>query len=693
MNKAYEHQILHCDYHIHGDNIVECERALHLILQALEHKNPSISTPFGSPTCPEYRVSISSQTDPVKLTLYPGFRRWDKDIHKAIRERGGILREVVDVIITSVTAGQEKPLIAIEFCGALPAGNQAWQRSGRAYSFGKSKIPYLYVAELGGYELGTSRDKKSPRLPNPAVPFSYLSYSAGQDTTVYPIFTTSPSSDEELRTLYANVFAERELVDIVRSILFNEELDETLKRLQQKVLSFVKIRANTTTTTLSSEQWEEAYSTVLSGASIVNYLALQSTSLDWSKTTYIDTLTDSARALIDLSNELAIGLTSTNLPMCIIKKEVRKSFATSVTQLYDNLPDEFIEWLNRNVNLVICWITGFKPRGDDSRPDRGLPPFARMLIGEEQDLLSVVYGPAKEETWPTLVNDPNLLINKNGLWQSILAVSDAILIDSSTDHQTQHGYVRNHWESAIPKPHVKPFFVSPRPVKIGEHDIDTVLHTIMAKLAGADVFECMCNPPGGDWSGMSFLVSDRNTELRWVSLPRVSGENTKRPDHVFQLFNLLPKPIILCIESKERPNSVETKIGLQIVSYVIELLNSPASIERKPPDGNWSHSKKQLNMGTGRKQLAGNWGHLYRQTNHSDFVLASAVAFMSNNLNEILDVRQRSEADLLLCLEFKNDGGHCSILLLPTSKVGRVIAKFICGLNLVTNHIHAKLSS
>ena len=304
----------------------------------------------------------------------------------------------------------------LKFCGALPAGNQAWQRSGRAYSFGMAKIPYLYVAELGGYELDRDRVRKAARMPNPAVPFSYLTYSIDQDTPVFPIFTTSPGADEESRELHADEFADLELVDLVRSILLSGEPDRILERLQLKVLSLVKKRAQAARAgrTLSAEQWEEAYRVVRSGVSIVDYLVRQ-TALPWSKTAYIAALTDSARALMDLAKRFAIGLTSRDLPLCIIKGDTRTEFAAQVVELYGNLSDDFVEWLKRSDDLVICWVMGFKPRGDDARPDRGLPPLARMLIGDGQDLLSVVYGPAPQATWPMLINDPDVLMERNGL--------------------------------------------------------------------------------------------------------------------------------------------------------------------------------------------------------------------------------------------------------------------------------------
>ena len=135
----------------------------------------------------------------MRFVFYLGFGRWNEDIILFIRERGGLLREATDAVVTGVGSEYEEPLITFEYCGALPAGNQAWQRSGRAYSFGLAKIPYFYVAELGGFELDSDRNRRSPRMSNPAVPFSYVSFSLEQKTPVLPIFITSPGADEASR--------------------------------------------------------------------------------------------------------------------------------------------------------------------------------------------------------------------------------------------------------------------------------------------------------------------------------------------------------------------------------------------------------------------------------------------------------------------------------------------------------------
>ena len=49
--------------------------------------------------------------------------------------------------------------------------------------------------------------------------------------------------------------------------------------------------------------------------------------------------------------------------------------------------------------------------------------------------------------------------------------------------------------------------LEPSPLKIGENDVDTILHTIFTQLKSSEIkiFEGMCNPPGGDWSGISHV--------------------------------------------------------------------------------------------------------------------------------------------------------------------------------------------
>ena len=147
-------------FNIHGDNIVECDRILDYIRAALDVHPDEVTGPTDSVTCPIYTMEHDGQC--LTFQHLPGYgeHRWNQDILSFIKHSGGRLREAADAILTSVVDGAETPLVAIEFCSALPAGNQAWQRHGRALSFSYARIPYFFVAELGGFELDAERKKE-----------------------------------------------------------------------------------------------------------------------------------------------------------------------------------------------------------------------------------------------------------------------------------------------------------------------------------------------------------------------------------------------------------------------------------------------------------------------------------------------------------------------------------------------------
>lgn len=192
---------------------------------------------------------------------------------------------------------------------------------------------------------------------------------------------------------------------------------------------------------------------------------------------------------------------------------------------------------------------------------------------------------------------------------------------------------------------------------MGEHDVDTALHMVLGRLAGDAVFEGLCNPPGGDWSGLSLRTAERSAELRWLSLPRVSGRGTKRPDHVFQIFADGRRPIILAVESKGAGRSVERGIGSALVGYVRSLLESPASIERGDMSEDWRRSERNLDS--------------------AGFAFASAAAFITNSLADIEPVRSRANADLIMACRFYENGKRCEIALIPTSPLGEEAANHI----------------
>jgi len=656
-------------FNIHGDNIVECERTLSLITRALGGEVVNAQGPFDSAVCPLFQIRLRDHNLTLNFRYLPGFGRWPQDILALLRQRGGLLREAADAIITRVEATYEEPLIAIEYCGALPAGNQAWQRNGRAYSFAKAGIPYVYIAEIGGYELDASRGRKSARTPNPAVPFSYLALSTSADMLVAQVVIANPGADVSSLQDYKDVFGFDVLLTLVRKLILGREYTEEEESLKHNVLQFVRLLAagRKRKDTLTPEQWSEAYEFISSGGRLDEYVVRRAP-LPWAKMAYIQALTGTARKLMDCAAKHAVGLTGSSLPICVIPSSEYQSFVTDICTLYSDLPSTFVDWLLEREKLTICWIMGFKPRGDDARPDRGLAPMARMLIGEEADLLTVVYGPAPSATWPYLENDPVGLMRVNGLWEAILTVSDAVLIDSRTATSLHsRAFLKSHWKAGTAERKQISILVPPTPVRVGEHDVDTVLHQLFSRLAVDKVFEGMCNPPGGDWSGVSLLTPDKSLELRWLSLPRVTAENAKRPDHLFQLFTADKMPIALAVESKERADQIEPDIGPRLISYIAYLSSTLPSIQRNAQEEFWAHATVLLPP--------------------ESVQFASAVAFVASTKTDLDRIAQRAGTDVVFGLEFGDSGKNCTIRAHGRTVLGRTISDFMRSISVASANI------
>ena len=130
-------------FRIHGDNIVECERIARLILDETNPTSTVIS--LISPSTIVYNIQFNYLGRPFELQIEmlpcynkAGRRRWESNIFNGLKNSGSFLDETPDAIVTYIEGGLETILFAVEFCSALQAGNQAWQRSGRAFSTGRT---------------------------------------------------------------------------------------------------------------------------------------------------------------------------------------------------------------------------------------------------------------------------------------------------------------------------------------------------------------------------------------------------------------------------------------------------------------------------------------------------------------------------------------------------------------------------
>ena len=122
--------------------------------------------------------------------------------------------------------------------------------------------PYIYLTEIGGYELNAKREKKAPRMPNPAVPFSYVSYSNTKDTPVLVVFQFSPGADDVNKERYKKVVSNKELLELIKVTFLNLDLSRVEKQLESRVLNLVSGLAENSRSkkgVLTPAEWTSLY--------------------------------------------------------------------------------------------------------------------------------------------------------------------------------------------------------------------------------------------------------------------------------------------------------------------------------------------------------------------------------------------------------------------------------------------------
>ena len=335
------------------------------------------------------------------------------------------------------------------------------------------------------------------------------------------------------------------------------------------------------------------------------------------------------------SEILSLSIGAKEIPICLITNGNVKKFSDILKKIY---PKEAINELansieSKNKPLIVVWITGFKPRGDDSRPDRGLVPLARMLFGNDIDILSIIFGPAGKQTWKTFKENHTKLASDNGLWQAVINLSNYVLADSST---SEYGILTHIIDRDLVRKKVKVIFDAAKPnVSFSEHDVDTTIHALFSRQMIINIFESMCNPPGGDWSGISYWDFAAKTEYRWTSLPRVSASKAKRPDHIIQI-NFKRENIFLVIESKNNAKDLEENIGNRLTEYVKALFKIPPTA--------YKEAKADWNLFDGKYSPIPNP------------VSISGGAFCYKNLDEMKISMEKGILDFVFAYEFKDDG-------------------------------------
>lgn len=616
-------------FSIYGDNIVECERMLAIIRQALDAKSCIISGSVIAPT-----FLLDSDSGKYLFNFYPGFGRWEQDVVDAVRQSGGVLRENPDVFITIVDDDEERVVLAVEFCSALPAGNQAWQRSGRAYSVARAGIPYLFVTEIGGYELDAMRNKKAPRLPNPAVPFSFISYSESEDSDAMIAYEMNPGADAENKVKYGRMIVGEDLPKYIAARLEGRDVSEYASSIERKAFSFVLSAASerkVRVAGLDAAGWERVNESLQrDGDASELYRAFD---IPWKKKTSIPTKPSFQKFLSGVEG-VASALVSGDLPFCVVRSDKSSVLINLLISAYPDFPRILPVKDIVGRDIALCFVNGFKPKGDDARPDRGLLPLLRMLIGDSIKVLTIVYGPATHAMTDKLANAPQELAKENGLWEAVLSLSDYVICDSMRNASpvVQKGWAAERLRSSRGEPVRMSANTShhPRGGCEGENDVDSALHVLFAHVLEGRCFEAMCNPPGGDWSGISLLFKGR--EYRWLTLPRVSSSGSKRPDHVIQAN----QNTVLAIESKNVLSNLEPHIGPRLSRYCADLFGFMPSCVRIQ-NGEWCDKVGGFEL--------------------PDITYVSACAFMEcqNDGRKMGQVLSATKTDVAFAVSFNED--------------------------------------
>lgn len=335
-------------FRIHGDNIVECERTLKMISEAFGTTYKLLDSPLY---LPKYLVENKDST--FVIELLSGHGRWGEiDLGDIIFKSGGRLRESADSYLTEIIGDKEIVLLGIEYCSALPAGNNAWQRNGRAFASALSNIPYLYYAEIGGVELDENRQPKAPRYPNPVVPFSYVSLSHDMDGVCLPVYKEHPSMTAENRLVYESALGYGDGLIFIKQLIIGEDTQFTVNCLKNKAIRMVEIlvKGRKKNDTLKYDKWIKLLNEQNRAAWLVeNYKK------NWHKKSSDKVRVSSTfkRFKTQVVKLAAVPIAANDLPFCIVPKSKLQLLKKWMMKTYKGINVDF----DLEKDLALVWIT------------------------------------------------------------------------------------------------------------------------------------------------------------------------------------------------------------------------------------------------------------------------------------------------------------------------------------------------
>ena len=656
---------------VYGDNILECERALDLIMEGINFKEGKSKKEFikGNLFVPTFKIIGKNS---YFVTLFPGIKknRWGINVYEElITGNGGTLSEGADALITveeilnSNTV--EKPVLAIEFSSALPAGNNSWQRSGRALSFSQANIPYIYVTEIGGNELDSNGNIKAIRWPSSALILSYILNTIRKNTINLISYKLSPVSSKELRTEYSFLKDDHSLQKLVYNAITSNDLEECRK----EILEIDKIIYN------KRAKPEENYFSINNSFDPNKFFnKCDIEKLKWKKKISIPT-SESFKKIKELLNNFCYSSYSRDsLPFGTLPKGRIGYFTRDLSKIY---PDDQIKELknflkNKNKDVIFTLINGFKPKGEDSRPDRGVIPFIKMLFGNEIPIITIIFGPVPKYHLNRFRDGKySELANSNGLFSTIFTGTDYLIIDTLNNENADSIFIKNDIKNLnIISPSSSNYLktkLEELPEKFGENDVDTFIHMFFEH-GFDDIFESFSNPPGGDWSGISILKN--SFEYRWISLPRAPKNiNVKRPDHIFQIDS----NTLLSIESKDQYKTLiksEKNVGPNMIAYLEKLLFiRPINAIRKKGEKYFQSYNKNIDV----KEIQQLTSVAFISKNDNDISFSSLRELLSfTNTDMVFGIKIISIFDIEIHFYSTNQ----KITNLLESKTNKVITNF-----------------
>lgn len=576
-----------------ADNIIEFERFFEIACRSMRLNTNDFTYSKTIPTVLTHKLKKK-----IVFKALVGFERWGDNYWQSKENKSLFISENPDVLV-ELNSHKLNKVFAIEFSSALPAGNQSWQRYGRGKQLSQNSTDYFYISELGGKELDENRNEIAIRYPNPIVNYA-ASVTPGNFVNLLVERPGCPDRlSQDFKGLTGTKILEQYIIDQLssesnsQSILKHQNTIKHQKSIISKYIEKKKRKSSFEQDFLNSEVIDPSINVTKS----------------WKKKRSINTTEDTDKILFSASN-LANSYFGSTLPFTRIESNRSKLFFRHLQIITKHQID--VDDKKPSPTVYFAALAGFKPRGDDARPDRGLLPLVDSLSGPDDLIVTLVFGPATADTEKNLSVDVSRVAENNGLWGSIFQYSDHVIITSEHFSHTMvvKGYRGETKTSNLPLQ----LYQSGTIPKTNENDVDTAIHLICTR--DSNLFESFCNPPGGDWSGVSFYNTVLKCEVRYLTLNRAPHpDKNKRPDHIYHDYQT---GNVIVIESKTTFSSLlkEKNVGNKMVNWTNYLLSHvPQVFKRNNTD--WLSNTTDSHQIKDIKFIRGG-AFFHRNENHQD---------------------------------------------------------------------------